>query len=63
MGPVLVAGLQRLLDQQATEARAVDEELALDTLAALQDDRVDVAGMGTLAAAGGVRDLALAAAR
>ena len=41
--PILVAGLQRLLDQQAAEARAIDEEIGLDLPAALERDRGDVA--------------------
>ena len=36
VGPVLVAGLQGLLDQQAAEARAVDEQVAFDELAVFQ---------------------------
>ena len=43
MAPVLVAGLQRLLDQQPAEARAIDEEVGLDLAAALERDRGDVA--------------------
>ena len=41
--PVLVAGLQRLLDQQAAESRAVDEQVAGDARAALQRDGFDEA--------------------
>ena len=38
MSPVLVTGLERLLDQQAAEARAIDEEIALDRPAVRQLD-------------------------
>ena len=56
VAPVLVTGLQGLLDQQAAEARAVDEQLALDALAAVEHDRFDEA---VLAAQDRVDDLAL----
>lgn len=36
LAPVVIAGLQRLLDQQAAQARAVEEEVAFDGLAARQ---------------------------
>ena len=39
--PVLVAGLQRLLDQQAAKARAVDEEVRLDAPVVIQMQRAD----------------------
>ncbi len=48
MRPVLVAGLQRLLDQQAPEAGAVDEQVALDGRAGLQPQGGDEAGLGVL---------------
>jgi hypothetical protein len=46
--PVLVAGLQGLLDQQPAEARAVDEQFAIDALAAFQRHRFDEAVVGAL---------------
>ena len=58
VGPVLIAGLQRLLDQQAAEAGTVDEELALDGLPALQLDRADEAAFRILV---NLDDLALLA--
>jgi hypothetical protein len=45
-------GLQRLLDQQAPEARAVDEQVALDPVAVLHDQGLDEAGLGVLLDAG-----------
>ena len=36
MGPVLVAGMQGLLDQQSAETRTVDEQICLQPFAALQ---------------------------
>ncbi len=58
VGPVLVAGLQGLLDQQAPKARAVDEEVALDHLAAFQRHRAhEAVGL----AQRGRQDLALGA--
>ena len=54
--PVLVAGLQGLLDQQAAEARAVDEQVAFDELAVFQHKCGDEACFGMLA---DVTDLAL----
>ncbi|MDQ1091637.1 hypothetical protein QE400_001050 [Xanthomonas sacchari] len=39
--PVLVAGMQRLLGQQAAEAGAVDEQVALDDLPVVQQQRRD----------------------
>jgi hypothetical protein len=56
VGPVLVAGLEGALDQQAAKARAVDEQIALDTLAAREGDRFDEAVLGPLGDRG---DLAL----
>jgi hypothetical protein len=55
--PVLEAGLQRPLDQQGAEARAVDEQVGLQHLAAVGGDRLDEA---VLAAQGDVDHLALA---
>ncbi len=43
--PVLVSGLQRLLDQQAAEAGAVDEEIRFDPAVAFERDRRDVAAV------------------
>lgn len=43
MRPIFVARIQCLLDEQATEARAIHEQLASDALAALEDDRADEA--------------------
>src|SRR5690606_28125268 len=43
VAPVLVADAERLADQQGAEARAVDEQVALDALAAFELDRRDVA--------------------
>src|SRR6185436_12636097 len=37
VAPVLIAGLQRLLDQEAAKAGAVDEQIALDPRARCQD--------------------------
>src|SRR3954452_13924277 len=42
VSPVLVTGLERLLDEQAAESRAVDEQLALDDLSVRHLDRFDV---------------------
>src|ERR1700722_6663924 len=41
MRPIIVAGFQSLLDKQPSETGAVDEEIARDTLAAIEHDRVD----------------------
>ena len=43
MFPVVVTGIERLLDQQAAEAGAIDEQVAFDDLARLQADRGDIA--------------------
>src|SRR5215208_243137 len=43
MRPVLIFGAERLSDQQAAETGAVDEEVGLDLLTALQRHRGDVA--------------------
>ena len=43
MGPVLEPRLKLLLDQQAAEARAVDEQVARNPRAVGEHDRVDVA--------------------
>src|SRR3979411_2599935 len=43
--PVLVTGLQRLLDQQTAKARSVDKEIRLAALAALERQRLDKAGL------------------
>src|SRR3954466_14787995 len=45
MAPVLVSGLQRLLDEEAAEARAVDEEIGLDDLPVLQGYGGNVAAL------------------
>ena len=60
MAPILVSGLQGLLDQQTPEASAIDEQVALDDGAGLHDQRLDMAIGAALANAG---DLALDAAR
>ena len=44
--PVLIAGLQRLLDQQAAKAAAIYEEVAVDARAVLQIEALDEAGFG-----------------
>ena len=44
--PVLVGHLQRLADQQAAEARAVDEQVALQCGAGIQPDGLDAAALG-----------------
>ena len=56
MGPVLVSGLQRLLDQQPAKARTVDEQIRLDPLAVIQLQR---ANESVLAAQFDIHDLAL----
>jgi hypothetical protein len=38
MAPVVIAGLERLLDQQAAEARAIDEQIARELPAIIQRD-------------------------
>ncbi len=58
VGPLLVACLHRLLDQQAPEAGAIDEQVALDPPAAFQGHGLQEA---VLAAQGHVQDLALGA--
>ena len=58
VAPVLVAGLQRFLDQQADHAGAVDEQVGRDALAAFHDHRVDEA---VVLAQDRVDDLALGA--
>jgi hypothetical protein len=44
--PVLVAGVERLLDQQATEPRAVDEQVTGERTPAIEAQRGDAAGLG-----------------
>ena len=46
--PVFVVHAQRLADQQAAKARAVDEEVAFDQLARLQANAGDEAALGIL---------------
>ena len=46
MSPVLEAGLELLLDQQSTKARAIDEQVALNPASVSEDDRIDVAVFG-----------------
>ena len=48
MAPVLVAGLESFLDEQAAESRAIDEEIAGNAPAILQVQRLDEAGFGVL---------------
>ncbi len=45
---IVVPRLQRLLDQQATKARAIDEEVAFYTLARIHLQRRDVSALGIL---------------
>ena len=45
MAPILVAGLQRLFDEEAAEARAVDEEIGLENPAILQRHGRNVAAV------------------
>ena len=56
MAPVLIAGLQRALDQEPAKARAVDIEGAAQFAAIFQFQGPDIAG---LAVQGHIRDLAL----
>src|SRR5215218_3387363 len=44
-GPVLVAAAERLLDQKAAEAAAIDEQIPFDALAILHHQRLDEAGL------------------
>ena len=46
MRPLLVARLERLLDQKSAKARTVDEEVAFDLLSALQGDGGYETGFG-----------------
>jgi hypothetical protein len=46
MRPVLVAGVERLLDQQPAKAGAVDEQIRLDLRAIVQVQRADEAILG-----------------
>src|SRR5690349_24156474 len=48
MAPVLVAGLQRFLDEQAAESGAIDEEIAGNAPAILQVQRLDESALGVL---------------
>ena len=41
MAPVLVACLERFLDEQAAEAAAVDEQIGSDQLPTVEGDRLD----------------------
>lgn len=43
--PVLISGFERALDQQAPEARTVDEEVALDRPPVIECDAGDIAGL------------------
>jgi hypothetical protein len=43
MSPILVAGVQCLLDQQSAKARAIDEQIRVQLLAARELDRIDEA--------------------
>ncbi len=56
MAPILVTGFKRVLDQQAPEARAIDEQIARNGCAAFQRDAFHIAAF---AIAGDVGDLAL----
>ena len=56
MGPVLIPGLQRLLDQQPAKAGAIDEQVGGDMLAILQGHGFDEPGAGVDR---GVDDLSL----
>src|SRR4029077_8873990 len=48
LGPVFVAGLERLLDEYAAESRAIDEQVALDALTGVHDDGFDETGLRVL---------------
>src|SRR4029079_11645178 len=50
MRPILITGLQGLLDEQPAEARAIDEEIRLDQALALQRHTRDVPNFTLLAA-------------
>src|SRR5690606_15712197 len=55
LAPILVARLERLFDEQAAKARAIDEQIAFDARAVFHDERGHVAGFAVLLDA---RDLA-----
>ncbi len=63
MRPILIAGAQRLLDQHAAKAAAVDEQVGLEGLAALQRYRLDEAVLGPERGAADLAFDALHAAR
>ncbi len=46
--PVVEPRFERLLDQQATKTRAIDEQVAFDPRAALQDHRFDKSCLAVL---------------
>ena len=52
VAPVLVPGLERLLDQQAAKSRAVDEQVARHARAVLHDQRSHVPAFAVLLRAG-----------
>src|SRR5688500_7186526 len=57
--PVLIAAVERLLDEQSAKARAIDEQIPFENFAAFERHGFDETGLGRLGAA---NDLALAAA-
>ena len=52
VAPILVAGLERLFDQQAAKAGAIDEQVAFDARAVFQHQRSDEAALAVLLDAG-----------
>ena len=48
MRPVLIARLQRLLDDQPAKSGAIDEQVAFDELARVQHQRFDESGFAVL---------------
>src|SRR5262249_34407080 len=48
LAPVLIAGLERLLDQQPAEAGAIDEQVALELFAGFEFERGDEAALAIL---------------
>jgi len=45
VGPVLIAGPKRLLDEQTPEARTVNEQIAFNDATVVQGNRCDEAGL------------------
>ena len=46
MIPILVARMQRILDQQPAKPRAIDEQIGLDALTAVERQRLDEPVLG-----------------